>query len=170
MDLDDDPGADEFAHLVRRLSRRDTAAAAPPPAGPGALLGAARSLLGRAAAVLRFDSASPAGRDTGTRSRGGAVRHLLFSAKGRDIDLRVSPSGARFALSGQVLGPDEAGRVALAPHVRGEGTGPRLVAAELDDLGGFHVDALRPGTYVVTLTLGDDEVALPPIDVGPATP
>ena len=89
------------------------------------------------------------------------TRHLLFSAMGRDIDLRIAPAEELFALSGQILGPDEAGRV----EVNAAGSADKRVAS-IDDLGEFRVDGLPKGTYLLTLRMGSDEIALPPIEVG----
>lgn len=139
--------------------------AAPPPrtsatpvAAGAALARAATRLL---AAALRFDSWAPAPLALGMRALPAETRHLLFSAMGRDIDLRVTPAEDRFALVGQILGPDESGRVEL----RGcDGTSLRV--APIDELGEFRLDDVDRGTYLLTLRMGEDEIALPPIEVG----
>jgi hypothetical protein len=113
------------------------------------------------AAVLRFDSWAGGPVGFGMRSLPADTRHLLFSAMGRDIDLRITPADEHFALSGQILGPDDAGRVELASA----GTPDRRVVA-IDDLGEFRLDGLAKGTYLMTLRMGRDEIALPPIEVG----
>jgi hypothetical protein len=120
----------------------------------------------RVAAALRFDSRAVRPEASGMRARGADTRHLLFGAKGRDIDLRITPSADTFALTGQVLGPDERGSVHLATCLRGSARSQSWQAATLDDLGEFHIDALVPGTYELTLQLGGEEIVLPPIDVG----
>jgi hypothetical protein len=120
----------------------------------------------RVAAALRFDSRSVRAEASGMRARGSDTRHLLFGAKGRDIDLRITPCGSHFELAGQVLGPDEQGSVHLATTLRGATRSQSWQAATLDDLGEFHIDALVPGTYELTLQLGGEEIVLPPIDVG----
>ena len=66
----------------------------------------------------------------------------------------------------RVLGPDDRGSVHLATHLRGASRSKAWQAATLDELGEFHIDALVPGTYEITLQLGSDEIVLPPIDVG----
>ena len=49
----------------------------------------------------------------------------------------------------------------------GDGDGAASAqAAALDALGEFRLEGVRRGAYVLTLRLGDDEIVLPPIDVG----
>lgn len=156
----DERPEDEFNRIVRQM-----ASARAEPRVPRQPVGALRQVLQRVAAALRFDSrVQPAA--AGLRGNHAEVRHLLFSAKGRDIDLRVGPSGGAYVVSGQVLGPDEGGRVALAAHLRaGSPPPPPTRHADIDPLGEFHLDAIDEGTYVLTLQLGADEIVLPPIDV-----
>ncbi len=159
---------DEFAPLVRQ-------AAALPDAPPELLMAAGalfaaptlrnvtRSATRLLAAALRFDSWAGAPLAFGMRSQADDIRHLLFSAMGRDIDLRLSSSKEHFALTGQILGPDEAGRAELTAQ-RGS-SAPSRVAA-IDELGEFHLDNIERGTYMLTLHMGGDEIVLPPIEVG----
>jgi hypothetical protein len=122
--------------------------------GPVARAGAA---LRRLAATLAFDSrAQPA---LGMRGETESARQLLFSAEGRDIDLRIVGGRGVFSVAGQVLGPDEAGVATLAA---GDGAGR---TATLDSFGEFRFDNLAAGRAVLTLQLGDDEITLPPIDL-----
>lgn len=66
-------------------------------------------LLTRVLAALSFDSwASPAPALRGATVAG--ARQFLFSAEGRDIDLRISAAGNAWSIEGHVLGPDEGGR------------------------------------------------------------
>lgn len=164
MSAADDPRApsheEEFARIVQRVAPRTE----PLPAEPAP--GLWRAALQRVAAALSFDSRASPPEASGMRARGSDTRHLLFSAKGRDIDLRIAPSADAFALSGQVLGPDDRGSVHLATHLRGASRSKAWQAATLDELGEFHIDALVPGTYEITLQLGSDAIVLPPIDVG----
>ena len=162
----DERPEDEFNRLVVQMatSRSDGRAARDDrfarPMGNGL-----RQVLQRVAAALRFDSGAHAAAAVGLRGSHAEARHLLFSAKGRDIDLRVGPSGGAYVVSGQVLGPDEGGRVALAAHLRAGSPPPPTRHADIDPLGEFHLDAIDEGTYVLTLQLGADEIVLPPIDV-----
>jgi hypothetical protein len=127
------------------------------------LAGAAQGLSERVQAWLRFDSWAGAPLAAGLRSTGtSATRQLIFSAEGRDIDLRIAPSdGELFSVSGQVLGPDERGTVTLA---REDGTVPN--EAPLDDFGEFHLAGVEPGRYSLRLLLPAQELQLPVFDVG----
>ena len=123
------------------------------------------------AAVLTFDSALRPAAAYGMRALGADTRHLLFSARGRDIDLRISPSAGRFDLSGQILGPDESGTIELATqaHRVAQDTVPALPRrVSLDELGEFRLEGVEGGTVWLTIRMGGDEIVLPPIDVGPA--
>lgn len=119
----------------------------------------------RILAVLSFDSWAQAPLAAGLRSTGSATRQLVFSAEGHDIDLRIVPSGARFVVSGQVLGPDEHGAVALAP----DQAGATVHEAPLDAMGEFHLADVTPGRYQLSLLLAGHDVVLPPFDVGEPT-
>jgi hypothetical protein len=113
-------------------------------------------------AVLSFDSWGQPALAAGLRSTGSATRQLVFSAEGCDIDLRISPSGERFAVSGQVLGPDDTGAVVLTPE-QAEAT---VHEAALDALGEFHLADVAPGRYQLSLLLAGHEIVLPPFEVG----
>jgi hypothetical protein len=132
----------------------------------------ARAALQQIAAVLTFDSWAAPALAAGMRSMRSATRQLLFSASGRDIDLRIDAMGDACSLTGQVLGPDEAGvvRVAFLGHGAGAVAGNAPLApdreAVLDSLGEFRVDGLAPGHYRLTLLVGDDEITLPQVQVG----
>lgn len=139
-------------------------------AQPSAVQAAARQALRRLVAVLSFDSWGAAPVAYGVRSAGQEIRHLLFSADGRDIDLRLAPRDGRFALTGQVLGPDGWGVAELTTEPGELGQIGPLRAVALDDMGEFHIDGLDRGRYVLTLRLGVDEIELPPIDVGAPAP
>ena len=165
---------DEFSQLVRR-------AVALPDAPPALVRAAIRqwhareastlhaagaSILNRIVAALSFDSWAAAPAAFGVRSVPSDTRHLLFTAKGRDIDVRITPTAEHFALTGQILGPDDSGAIELVP-AGGDGTAPAASrTAALDELGEFRIDGIHRGAYVLTLRLGDDEIVLPPIDVG----
>ncbi len=126
----------------------------------------AQAALRLVTAVLSFDSWAHPPTAMGLRAVASETRHLLFSAMGRDIDLRISPAANHFALTGQILGPDEAGVVELAtPSVDGNKPADVRVAS-LDALGEFRLDGVRGGTYRLTLRVGDDEIVLPMIEVG----
>lgn len=122
-------------------------------------------------AVLSFDSWAPGLQAAGVRSVPSPSRHMVFSAMGRDIDLRILPLGGQFVLAGQVLGPDESGRVELVAEradAAGEGGDPRWTP--LDALGEFRLSDVVAGRYLLTLHLTGERLLLPPIDVGASRP
>lgn len=137
---------------------------------PRGAKGAARGLLQQVLAALTFDSGAAAPLAFGMRSAGGTLRQLLFSAQGRDVDLRIAPvaaaaaggepDAARWQLSGQVLGPDSAGTVVLA-----DAAGQVLGEVALSDLGEFRLPAVPAGAYALTLRFAETEVVLPPVQV-----
>lgn len=167
--LDDD---DHLARQARRAADLPDApatlirkASALMPARPKVSLSdVAQSALRLVGAVLSFDSRAQPPVALGMRAAPSDTRHLLFSAQGRDIDLRISPAAEHFALSGQILGPDEAGVVELEPQ---PGASDDARSTALDTLGEFRLDGIRGGTYRLTLRVGGDEIVLPPIEVGP---
>jgi len=165
---------DEFAHLAQRASRLPDAPAAlvraamalwppQPRVSVGEVLRSAARLV---EAALRFDNWALPAAGLGLRDAGGATRHLLYSARGRDVDLRISPAADHFALSGQILGPDEAGAVELAALTHDGATPPLAHRAGIDAWGEFHLDGVRTGSYRLTLRLGRDTIVLPSIEVG----
>lgn len=135
----------------------------PSTSAAGALAALAQGVLQRIAAVLSFDSWAAPAQALGMRSLRSPTRHLLYSAQGRDIDLRVSPAADSFALAGQILGPDDAGSVQLAPQ---GADSPTAHITYLDAMGEFRIEGVRSGTYVITLRLGADEIVLPPLEIG----
>ena len=172
---------DDFAALVQRAARL--------PDAPPSLLRAALDLWPQAhqpttlrdlavtarqiiRAVLSFDSWAQPVTALGMRSVGSDTRHLLFSAMGRDVDLRISRAANAFALTGQILGPDEQGTIELVSHIdaaHADEAGDAVPASRstaLDELGEFRLTDIRAGTYVMTLRMGDEEIVLPPITVG----
>lgn len=130
-----------------------------------AKVGAEPSLLTRIMAALSFDSWATPQLAFGMRSVASDSRHLLYSAEGRDVDVRVTQAGERFAMAGQILGPDEAGEVELAGPGANRSAEGRWIT-QLDDLGEFRLEGLDRGTYQLTLRLGQDEIVLPPITIG----
>jgi len=154
---------DAPAAWVQRATALMPAATSPAPRVADVLAAGLRAVL----ATLRFDSWAAAPAALAVRSGSSATRHLLFSAAGRDVDLRISPAADGFLLTGQVLGPDEAGEVALAYA----GDGPDLPpdrTAPVDALGEFRLGGLAGGTCTVTFHLGGDQITLPPIALGAA--
>lgn len=167
---------DEFANVVHRAVALPDA----PPAlvrlamaifrdaQPSPLRKAADHMLQTIRAVLTFDSWATGPAALGLRSMPAQSesRHMLFTAAGRDIDLRIISSATSYILAGQILGPDEAGAVEIS--VNTEQINPKIVrSTPLDELGGFHLDNLKAGTYWMTLRMNGDDIALPAIAVGP---
>jgi hypothetical protein len=146
------------------LMRADTSEDAPP-----AVIARARRLFqARAApasteqrripALVHFDSRQrPVA--LGIRSGQPAARQLLLKAEGYDLDVRITPTGADWQVSGQLLGPDTNGQVELQ-GVAG------TVQAELNDLGEFSLPPTSPGVYSLILRLGNLEVELPHLEIG----
>jgi hypothetical protein len=128
---------------------------------------AAAALVRVITSALTFDSwatsGSAHGLAHGMRSTRNPTRHLLYSAQGRDIDLRITPAAEHFSLNGQVLGPDEAGRIELALVDAQTAAGHRGV---LDDMGEFRLDGVPAGRYVLTLHLANGSVVVPTFEVG----
>lgn len=125
------------------------------------------SLRQRIVATLGFDSwlVQPT---LAMRSTLRATRQLLFTAQGRDIDLRVSPAGKAdqsmgLSIAGQVLGPGEVGDVSLIRD------GRTVDTVSLDDFGEFRFGGLEPGPYTLWMRFVDVEIVLPPIDIGDAS-
>lgn len=122
--------------------------------------------LRKVAAVLRFDSWALPPQALGMRGVAADSRHLLFSAEGRDVDLRITREpGGGWSLAGQVLGPDETGHILLQPADGGDGSGAGH-RTSLDPLGEFRLDGVAPGQWCLSLETADQIVALPAIDVG----
>jgi hypothetical protein len=132
---------------------------------PSMIRNAAQRLQVRIAALLSFDSWAMPAVATGMRSLRSPTRQLLFSAGGRDIDLRIAPADPAYSLSGQVLGPDESAHVELS--FLGSDAGAARVT-QLSELGEFRVEGLQPGRYSLTLHTGTEVVLVPPFDVGDA--
>ncbi len=128
-----------------------------------ALKNAVQAVMRRVAAVLTFDSWAAPALAHGMRSLRSPTRHLLFTAQGRDIDLRIAAASETYTVAGQILGPDDVGSIELAVQ-HGEDRAAHVT--HLDALGEFRIDGLRGGTYVLTLRMGSDEIVLPAVEVG----
>jgi hypothetical protein len=143
--------------------------------GAPSLVALAQAVLTQIAAVLSFDSWALPAAVAGMRSLRSPTRHLLYSAQGRDIDLRISPSpvgsspaSTAFAIAGQILGPDETGSVQLTALQDGVTGERQTLLTQLDEMGEFRIEGLVPGSYALTLQLGGDAIVLPPLQVGGA--
>lgn len=115
------------------------------------------NMVQRIVAVLRFDSASmPLA--VGVRSGQPVPRQLVWSAEPYDIDLRITPHGDTWQVSGQVLGPCTGGQVTL-----GDST---TVDATLNDLCEFALPPVPAGRYALALHLTDAEITIDMVEVG----
>jgi hypothetical protein len=171
---------DELAALAERASRLEDAPKAwidaamalwVAPVAPASVSDVARAALRVLHAVVRFDSWAQPAVALGMRSGASNVRHLVLGSEGRDIDLRIAPSAAKpleeaaaYSISGQVLGPGDDGIVELRGNA--DITNEPFKRAALDDMGEFRIEGVVPGTYVLSLRFGTDEVVLPAIEVG----
>jgi len=87
----------------------------------------------------------------GVRSAHSGTRLLSFEAGDLCVEVQVSPVGDQLLVLGQVAPSPSKGEGV----VRLEGTGGALDRAELDDLGSFRFDAVRPGLARLHVTLPD---------------
>jgi hypothetical protein len=131
------------------LWRAAAPAAAPPP-----------GVVERLVAALRFDSAATTPLAQGMRAGASAVRQLLYSASGRDIDLRLTrpDGGDLWRVSGQVLGPDAQGEAVLLA----DGFSARCAWSELCE---FHFDAVPAGRFRLLLHAAQWEIEVPGFDL-----
>ena len=112
----------------------------------------------RIMAALRFDSAQlPL--PVGMRSGPIAERQLVFSAEGLNLDLRITPAGSLWTVSGQVLVSGRRGQVELRSP---SGT----LQAELGDASEFVLPPVPPGDYMLILRLADIEVEVAGLQIG----
>lgn len=125
-------------------------------------------VLRRVLAVITFDSCRPGTLALDMRALAHEGREWMFQADGHDIDLRVAPldaTGLRYLVSGQLFGPDVVCRVRLLQVPAADASSPPL-ATDVDELGEFFFDGLRPGRFVLSLQLGDREIVLPELQIG----
>ncbi len=119
--------------------------------------------LRRLLATLSFDSAATSPLALGLRSGGGAsARQLLFSADGRDVDLRLVPATTaaplRWTLRGQLLGPDAGATAELQ-------VGEHTARIALDELAEFRFELVPEGECRLRLRSGDWILELPPFGI-----
>lgn len=115
--------------------------------------------LRRIVALLTFDSMQSAP-VFGLRSGQTAVRQLLFEAEGTDLDLRLSPQGEEWMVTGQVLSSGCAGgQVELQGEAASETT-------DLNELCEFKLSAVPSGSYSLRFRLQEMEVEVPQLELG----
>lgn len=111
----------------------------------------------RLSALLDFDSATAA--PAALRSGGDGMRQLLFTAEGRDVDLRVAPpAGTGCRISGQILGPDEAGVAVLQ-------CGSYQAETAWSELSEFSFEGVPAGTCRIILRSEGWELELPDVEI-----
>jgi hypothetical protein len=172
---------DEFRQLAQRAARMPDAPAAWVQAavtlGVQALMAPAmtlgqvlRSALHRVQAELSFDSGLQPNLTLGMRSMDGSTRHLIFSAPGHDIDLRISPAAEHFVLTGQILGRDPRGSVELTLHGDDARSASDVRVVALDEMAEFVLDGVPAGTCGLCLHLDQAVIELPPMHIGARPP
>jgi hypothetical protein len=143
-----DEAEDALSEQIARVVQPFPSWSAPP----------ARPLYERILAVLRFDSLrQPLA--FGVRSGQQVERQLLYTAADRELDLRMTPAGAAWAISGQVIGPEQHGEVEL--H------GPSgLLRTALNDLCEFTFSSVPAGCYALIVRVGDIQIEVMSLEVG----
>ena len=152
-----DTTEDAPAQAVERAMKvfRTRAVSTPPPR--------ATALVRRILAALSFDSLqlSPA---FGVRSARSATRQLLFSVGENDLDLRVTPSGEMWVVSGQMLGPCDAGSGGRV-ELQQDAVASEAAQAVMNDLCEFALPPVPAGSYTLWLRLDDMEVEVPGLEL-----
>lgn len=112
----------------------------------------------RLTAALQFDSAR---RPFALGMRAGAAveRQMLFAIDRYVIDVRVAPSGALWAVSGQLLGADAGAEVELSGRAE-------TVSTELSEVSEFSLPPVSPGSYVLTLRLAEHDLTIGELELG----
>jgi anti-sigma factor RsiW len=108
--------------------------------------------------ALRFDSALvplAAGRRAGPSDE----RQMVFSAEGFVLDLRIAPTGPRWAVLGQVFGAEQRGQVEL----RGSGG---TLHADVSTVGEFVFPEVPRGTHTLILYTASAAIAIEALEVG----
>lgn len=161
----------EVAHLARliNLMRNDRSQDAPAVVIARAVqlfqpqpTSTAPNLLQRITATLRFDSAqfAPAlGIRAAPEGQPPPARQLLYSVDQHDLDIRITPAGADWIVSGQVLSPIDAGYVELHGATS-------VIQTPLTPLSEFSLPPTAAGVYQLILYWRDMAVAVDEIKVG----
>jgi hypothetical protein len=95
----------------------------------------------------------------GVRSGQSAARQMLYSAGDNDLDLRVTPSGEAWVVSGQVLGSECAGGQVRLQSETDE------TAAPLNELCEFTLPPVPSGSYTLRVRFKDMEVEVPDLEL-----
>jgi hypothetical protein len=117
------------------------------------------------AAILSFDTFAPNLALPSTRAHEEA-RQLLYSIEGRDVDLRIRRSSAlatgAWAIVGQVLGPEQAGRISVR-------CGAFEAQVPWTANGEFHLEPVPAGECTISLDTDEWQAVLPTLLLPPAT-
>jgi hypothetical protein len=116
--------------------------------------------LRRITAVLIFDSANPT-EAIAMRSNMAVKWQFVFRAEELDLDLHVTSAGAKWIISGQVLGSDEEGRAELWGEM-----GTLVANSRLNDLHPFTLPAVNAGTYMLKVQLNDTMIEILGLEIG----
>lgn len=132
------------------------------------LQGAVAATAAAASRLVRalLTSDSWAGGPMALRLRGAgpeALHHLVYTAEGRDIDVRIEALPAGYVVTGQLLGRGDRGELQLAPEAADAAT----AMAATDEYGEFRFAPLAAGRYRLTVHTGGLAIELPPIELGP---
>ncbi|GCL64819.1 hypothetical protein [Pseudaquabacterium pictum] len=148
------------AVLLRAMAVWRPRTAAAPAAHP--LVRAAGALVRRLQAALSHDTGWAPVPAPGLRSTATAVRQLLYSTNGIDIDLRIQPpdsrSGAGWQVHGQLLGPVGAGQALLQ-------CGSWSSSSPWNELCEFSFTPVPDGLCVLLLQGVDWETEIGPFDL-----
>jgi hypothetical protein len=154
------------AMVLRAIGLWQQPAAVPVAASPSVAASALGGLR-RLVATLVFDSldhGALAGGRRGAATMGHlAARQLLYSTDGRDIDLRLTPldGGARWVLSGQVLGPELSGWAELRPSPTADtAEAPPAQVVAWNELAEFEFAPMEAGPCSLVLSAADWTVEL----------
>jgi hypothetical protein len=116
------------------------------------------SLPRRVMATLRFDSTQQP-LSVGRRSGAGAERQLVFTAESLDLEVRITPSGSLWEVSGQVINDDARG-LATLKSAAGE------VRAPLNEVSEFLLTLVPAGGYTLILQLTTATIEIPRLEIG----
>jgi anti-sigma factor RsiW len=134
-----------LARAQRLMRQRNAMQPAPP------------TLRERVVAALQWDSRLTP-RAVGVRAGASTTRQIMFNAGAYDIDVRIKPSGARYAVAGQILGAVGAGSVELR--------GATTAQTTLNELGEWTFPPVAAGAYTLVLTLDERDITVD-LDIGP---
>ena len=117
------------------------------------------SLIQRALAVLRVDLA-PNRAAFGERSATGAqARQMLFESGDNAIDLRITKTGNRFTVKGQILGEGF-----VSAEIKFSNT-DNCYSAQTNELSEFTMENIAEGKYILSLIGNQKEVIIENLEI-----